>query len=275
MRYTLVTFHAHPDDEALLTAGVMAKAADAGHRVVVVFATAGEAGDADPAAYGEGEALGEERRAEAEAAGAVLGVARVVFLGYGDSGSAQPAGPHPAGTFAAADVQEAAERLAAVLVAEGADVLTVYDRFGGYGHPDHVQVHHVGLRAAELAGTPAVFEATVSRELLRAGAELAAGLGYELGASFRPETFDAWYTPEAEITTVVDVTAQLDRKRAAMAAHASQSTSASGAGTARSLAVFASLPDEYFRLAFGKEWFVRHGRSAGGQEDDDLFARLP
>lgn len=275
MPYTLVTFHAHPDDEALLTAGVMAKAADAGHRVVAVFATAGEAGDADPAAFGDGEVLGEERRAEAEAAGAVLGVARVVFLGYGDSGSGRPAGPHAAGTFAAADVQEAAERLAAVLAAEAADVLTVYDRFGGYGHPDHVQVHHVGLRAAELAGTPALFEATVSRELLRAGAELAAGLGYELGDSFRPDTFDTWYTPEAEITTVVDVSEQLDRKRAAMAAHASQSTSAAGVGTVRSLAVFAGLPDEYFRLAFAKEWFVRHGVPTRGPVDDDLFAGLP
>ena len=203
----------------------------------------------------------------------MLGVDAVIFLGYGDSGSGPATGAWPDGAFAAADVDEAAERLADVLRAERADVLTIYDRFGGYGHPDHVQVHRVGVRAAELAGTPVLLEATVSRELLRAGAELAATLGYELGASFRPETFDTWYLPEAEITTVVDVSDQLDRKRAAMAAHASQATSAEGSDTLRSLAVFASLPDEYFRLAFAKEWFVRRG-AAPGELDDDVFAGL-
>ena len=44
MPHTLVVFHAHPDDEALLTGGTMAKAAAAGHRVVTVFATDGGAG---------------------------------------------------------------------------------------------------------------------------------------------------------------------------------------------------------------------------------------
>jgi len=273
MPHTLLTFHAHPDDEALLTAGVMAKAADAGHRVVAVFATAGEAGDADPRAHGAGEALGRERKAEAEAAAAVLGVDAVIFLGYGDSGSQSVNGPWADGAFAAADVEEAASRLAEVLRAEGADVVTVYDRFGGYGHPDHVQVHRVGLRAAALAGTPVLLEATISRELLRAGAELAGTLGYALGASFQPETFDTWYLPEAEITTVVDVSGQLDRKRAAMSAHASQATRADGVDTQRSLAVFASLPEEYFQLAFGKEWFVRHG-APPKRVDDDVFAGL-
>ena len=44
---TLVVFHAHPDDEALLTAGTMARAAAAGHRVVLVVATDGALGQAD------------------------------------------------------------------------------------------------------------------------------------------------------------------------------------------------------------------------------------
>jgi LmbE family N-acetylglucosaminyl deacetylase len=270
MPHTLVTFHAHPDDEALLTAGVMAKAADEGHRVVAVFATDGEAGEADRDTFGHGQALGHHRRAEADAAAAVLGVARVVFLGYGDSGSG--GGPVAPGSFAAADVDEIAGRLAEVLVAEAADVLTVYDRFGGYGHPDHVQVHRAGARAGERAGTSIVLEATISRELLRTGAELAGGLGYDLGATFQPDSFDEWYVPEVEITTVVDVTAQLPRKRAAMQAHVSQATSSTA--SARSLAVFASLPDEYFALAFGREWFVRRGAPAG-TSDDDVFAGLP
>jgi LmbE family N-acetylglucosaminyl deacetylase len=119
-----------------------------------------------------------------------------------------------------------------------------------------------------------VLEATVSRELLRAGVELAGALGYELGASLAPESFDEWYLPEAEITTVIDVTGQLERKRAAMQAHASQATSSAGADTLRSLAVFASLPDDYFALAFAREWFVRRSGPVEGV-DDDVFAGLP
>lgn len=272
MPHTLVTFHAHPDDEALLTAGVMARAADAGHRVVLVFATEGEAGDADPSSFGAGVALGRRRREEAERAAKIVGAARTVFLGYADSGSGPLDGGGDA-TFAAAPVDEAAALLAALLVEEQADVLTTYDRFGGYGHPDHVQVHRVGALAAEMAATPVVLEATVSRELLRTGAELAGALGYDLGHGFKPDSFERWYVPEAEITTVVDVSAQLDRKRAAMLAHASQASSASGIDTLRSLAVFASLPDEYFALAFGREWFVRPGAPAGTL-DDDVFAGL-
>jgi LmbE family N-acetylglucosaminyl deacetylase len=205
----------------------------------------------------------------------VLGAARVVFLGYPDSGSSGAPGP---GTFATTDVDEVAERLAVVLREEGADVLTSYDRHGGYGHPDHVHVHRVGAAAAERAGTPRLLEATISRELLKAGVELAQLLGYDLGTSFRPDDFEQWYLPEAEIDTVVDVAAQLNRKRAAMQAHASQATSSGGADLRRSLAVFASLPDDQFALAFGREWFVRcgeGGRATGAPIADDVFAGLP
>ncbi len=270
MSHTLVTFHAHPDDEALLTAGVMAKAADAGHRVVAVFATEGEAGEADRGQFGAGEALRRHRRAEAEAAADILGVSRVVFLGFADSGS-DPGTAGTPGSFSTVPVEHAAARLADVLREEQADVLTTYDRHGGYGHPDHVQVHRVGLRAGVLAGTPAVLEATVSRELLQAGVELARSMGHDLGEGFHPDSLDAWYLPEAEITTVVDVRDQLDRKRAAMRAHASQATSE--AGTVRSLEVFAGLPEDLFALAFAKEWFVRRSPAVAGT-DDDLFAGL-
>src|SRR6185312_10538802 len=150
--HTLVVFHAHPDDEALLTGGTMARAAAAGHRVVVVFATDGGAGLAS-SAYGSRGRMGPVRRAEARAAARVLGAGRVEFLGYADSGMAgEPSGL--AGSFSAADRDEADER---------ADVVTSYDPLGGYGHPDHVQVHRVGALAAALAGAPVLLEATVDR----------------------------------------------------------------------------------------------------------------
>ena len=65
-----------------------------------------------------------------------------------------------------ADVDEAAGRLAAILREEDAEVLTVYDERGNYGHPDHIQVHRVGIRAAELAGTPRVYESTMNRDYI-------------------------------------------------------------------------------------------------------------
>ena len=151
---TLVSFHAHPDDECIACGGVIRKAADAGHRVVLVVATRGEQGEIPEGLLADGEELWQRRVAETQASAGILGVQRVEFLGYHDSGMmGTPANDRP-GSFWTTPVEEAAGRLAGLLRAEQADVLTCYDAHGGYGHPDHIQVHRVGIRAAELAGTP-------------------------------------------------------------------------------------------------------------------------
>src|SRR6476646_5119316 len=109
-RRTLVTFHAHPDDEAIATGGVMAQAAAAGHRVVLVLATKGELGQVAEGVLDDGEALSDRRVVEAAAAAKILGVERVEFLGYRDSGMVdEPTNTAP-GAFAAAAVEEAAAR---------------------------------------------------------------------------------------------------------------------------------------------------------------------
>jgi len=160
----MVTFHAHPDDECIACGGVMRKAYEQGHRVVLVVATRGEVGEVPDGFLGEGEELWERRVKETHAAADILGAARVEFLGYVDSGMmGEPTNDVP-GTFWTADVEEAAGKLAAILREEDAEVLTVYDDHGGYGHPDHIQVYRVGMRAAELAGTPRVFQATMNRD---------------------------------------------------------------------------------------------------------------
>ena len=123
MSRTLVAFHAHPDDEALLTAGTMARAAAEGHRVVLVLATDGGAGLAAPDLRG-GDGLGALRLQEARASAQALGVHRVEWLGYADSGSGPEPEPDLPGLtrFCRAPLEEAAERLAAVLRTERADV---------------------------------------------------------------------------------------------------------------------------------------------------------
>jgi LmbE family N-acetylglucosaminyl deacetylase len=265
-RFTVVSFHAHPDDEALYTGGTLARAAAEGHRVVLVVATNGELGLAS-SSYGGGADLGARRALELDESARVLGVARVERLGYGDSGSDSRAGT---GSFATQDVEEVAAVLADVLRSEHADVLTVYDPRGGYGHPDHVQVHRAGVRAAELAGTPVVMEATVDRDVFRRAMPVVRGLRRVLRSWYVPPLDDV-YTAHADLTHRIDVTAYVDRKRAAMTAHASQATADSGS---RTLALFLRLPRPLFRRVFRYEWFVEHGRDTSQPLCDDLFATL-
>jgi LmbE family N-acetylglucosaminyl deacetylase len=264
--YTLVTFHAHPDDEAIATGGVMAKAKDAGHRVVLVVATKGELGEVGEGVLADGELLAERRVVETNAAAQLLGVDRVEFLGYHDSGMMGEATNDAPGSFWSADIDEAAQRLAKVLDEEHADVLTIYDERGNYGHPDHIQVHRVGHRAAELAGTPQVYEATVNRDyiigLMKRRADEMPPLPDSVDAP-DPDEMDLG-VPESVITTAVDVRDYADRKRAAMAAHASQIPDNS---------FFLQLPPDAFREAFGWEWFIRRGAEPGIRESD-LFEYL-
>jgi len=134
---TAVFFHAHPDDESLSTAGTMALLAEAGHRVVLVVATRGEEGEVVPGVLADGEALGDRRTTELHTAADLLGTARVEFLGYRDSGMADSPTNNNPDCFWQADVDRAADRLGAILSNEQPDLLVVYDRNGGYGHPDH------------------------------------------------------------------------------------------------------------------------------------------
>lgn len=257
---TLVTFHAHPDDECIGCGGVMRAAADAGHRVVLVVATRGEHGEVVPGVLDEGEQLADRRVAETHRSAAVLGVARVEFLGYVDSGMVGTETNDAPGSFWGADVEEAAGRLAAILREEDAEVLTVYDEHGGYGHPDHIQVHRVGRRAGELAGTPRVYEGTMNRDEMRA-MFAAMPEGDDGPDAADVETMG---TPAARLTTRVDVRPWLAAKREAMRAHRSQIGDDS---------FFLTMPDDVFAQAFGAEWFIRVGRTPGGSSDleDDLF----
>ncbi len=257
---TLVCFHAHPDDECIQTGGTMARAAADGHRVVLVVATRGEHGEVVPDVLDDGEALWQRRIAETFDAARIIGAQRVEFLGYVDSGMVgEPQNDAPY-SFWSADVEAAARRLGAILEEESADVLTAYDHHGGYGHPDHIQVHRVGLRAAEIAGTPVVLQATMNRDQMlagiaeaRAAAEAAREVGDEVATPVDEPDFEPpedFGEPESNITHAIDVSSELAAKRSAMAAHASQIAPDSW---------FLKLDDERFGQAFGREWFVQVG----------------
>jgi LmbE family N-acetylglucosaminyl deacetylase len=248
---TIVFVHAHPDDEASSTGGAMARAAADGHRVVLVVCTDGGLGEA-PEDLAAGETVVERRRAETDASAAVLGVARVVWLGYQDSGmTGWPQNDDPA-SFWRADVEVAAERLAGVLRDERAAVVVSYDWHGVYGHPDHIQVHRVGRRAAELASTPRRFESTFNRDAMRRLWE--ASPERDENPEWDPDgpadDGNPFGTPEAEINLHVDVSAYLDQKRRALAAHASQVSD---------VGMMLALPTEAFAAMFGSEWYIEPG----------------
>lgn len=266
---TIVSFHAHPDDEALLTGGTLAMLAAQGHRVVLVVATDGAAGLAESALRDDGR-LAERRLAELDRSAQVLGCRRVVAMGYGDSGMREAPSSAP-DAFVRVPVDEAAGRLAQILRDEHADVLISYDRNGGYGHPDHVRVHVVGRRAAELAGTQLLLEATVDRQSLLRVLSLLSRLSPGT-AAIHPRRFETAFSDRTEITHQIDVGRYWRSKRAAMAAHHTQSTSDEGG---RSIAWFLRLPGPLFRLVFGREWFVAVGRQPSpGRPGRDLLAAL-
>jgi len=244
---TAVFFHAHPDDEAISTGGTMARMADAGHRVVLVTATGGELGEVPEGLLGPGESLSERRARELAAACAELGVARQEFLGYRDSGMAGEPTNDDAASFWQADVDEAAGRLAAILEEEGADVLVFYDEHGGYGHPDHIQVHRVGKAAGERVGTGRRYMATVNRDHMLELAGRADDVGLPMDDE-RRAFLDTLGERAERITTAVDVLAYVDHKRRAMRHHTSQIGDTS---------FFLSMPAEAFAEVWGTEWYIR------------------
>lgn len=276
MTRTLVAFHAHPDDEALLTSGTMAKAAAQGHRVVLVVATDGALGLASDD-FREGGDLSAVRLDEARRSADSLGVDRVEWLGYADSGHDGPVPEDPPDRvrFCRAPVEEAAARLAAVLADEQADVLLTYDAAGGYGHRDHVRVHEVGARAAEIAGTPRVLEATVPRDTIARAIRLV-GRVYRFPEEFDPTSFERAFTARADITHRIDVRRQIPAKRASMRAHASQASNDGSQSGDRTLAAFLRIPRPLYDLVFGREWFRDPSRPRGGADGirTDIFEGL-
>jgi LmbE family N-acetylglucosaminyl deacetylase len=243
----LVFVHAHPDDEALLTAGTMARAVAEGQRVVLIVATNGEAGLTSSALSA---GLGLRRQAELAASADAIGVHRVVTLGYPDSGLH---GEQPDG-FAHLDRFTVAKEIAAVLDAEDADTLIGYDSAGGYGHPDHLQVHRATRAAAVLAKKPPqLFEATLPREPIVKAVRLAAKL-HLTPSDWDAHEFDFAWTAGAEITHRVNVRPFMKAKRQALRAHASQ---AGADGTTRTLAVLTRIPGPLASILLGTEYYIR------------------
>jgi N-acetyl-1-D-myo-inositol-2-amino-2-deoxy-alpha-D-glucopyranoside deacetylase len=304
-----MTVHAHPDDETIGTGGLMAKAVRDGHRVVLVTCTRGEMGEIvvpELDTPDNHRRLGEIRAAELEAAMADLGVSEWDNLGYRDSDMMGRPGNHDPRSFWQADLDEAAGRLTWLVRRYRPDVMTTYNEFGGYGHPDHIRTHDVAVRAFARAGDPTWYPEQLAPEHGGSGpSEADGGLApwtpkklYEqaIPASVRQALQDRleaigetspWsppadatpeqlqelqaqmarmLVPDESITTWIDVSDVVERKWSAIRRHVSQMS-----------------PDHFF-LRFGLDgwrefWsrealILRESRVATELPETDVFAGL-
>jgi N-acetyl-1-D-myo-inositol-2-amino-2-deoxy-alpha-D-glucopyranoside deacetylase len=206
-----MTVHAHPDDETIGTGGAMAKAAAAGHRVVLVTCTRGEMGEIVVPVMDTPDnhrRLGELRALELERAMSILGVIEWENLGYHDSDMMGRPGNRDPRCFWQADLDEAARRLVWMIRRYQPDVITTYNDFGGYGHPDHIRTHDVTVRAYPRAGDPAWYAEQLAPE--HGGTGPSAGEGGL--APWTPSKLYEQSMPASVRTRVEEVLAKLGRK---------------------------------------------------------------
>ena len=264
---TLMAVHAHPDDEASTTGGILARYSAEGVRTVLVTCTNGELGDAPggvkPGQPGHDEAaLVASRRRELAESCRILGVRHLEMLGYRDSGMAGWESNHAPGAFSRLPLDEAAAPLVELVRRYQPDVVVTYDAYGFYGHPDHIRAHDITVAALEASGSPArLFFPAIRRSRMEAFRERAAAAGVEMP----PVDTSRMGVPDEAIAASVDCREHAAAKRAALNAHASQEENL----------FFLRFPPEVFAEVFGTEEFVL-GRDAtpGGPPVDDLFAGL-
>jgi N-acetyl-1-D-myo-inositol-2-amino-2-deoxy-alpha-D-glucopyranoside deacetylase len=270
---TVLLVHAHPDDEASTTGGTIARYAREGARVVLVTCTNGEygnsaAGHAPDHDDHDSDQVVAHRLAELDEACTVLGVSRLVLLGYHDSGMMGWPQNEAPGAFWNTPVAEAAGRLAALLDEERPDVVITYDENGFYGHPDHIQANRVTLAAIEQSSvSPKLYYPAIPRSAFDEMRSAMEAAGVEPPGDQDGEQVYDLGTPDEEIGAILDVSAFTEQKRAALVAHASQ--------TADSF--FLQMPAELFGRFFGREAYRRVQDPTGqrGVEDDLLAGIRP
>jgi len=296
----LLLVHAHPDDESIGQGATMAKYVAEGRGVTLVTCTAGEMGEIlvpelEHLGADKEDGLGEHRRGELELAMKELGVSDHRFLGgfgrfrdsgmkWHEDGHAVAADEVHENAFWHADLTEAADLLVEVIREVRPQVLVTYDQFGGYGHPDHIQAHRVAMYAAQLAAIPSyklelgepweiakIYWGAMSESRMRASLRALRDAGDT--TTFEGMDPDGplphFITPDENLAAVVDGMDYVDRKMAAMGAHATQITMDGP---------FFALSNSLGQVAWGHEFFrIVKGTPADLNEDGletDLFAGL-
>ncbi len=270
---TLMAVHAHPDDEASSTGGVLASYSDQGIRTVVVTCTNGEFGDAPgqikPGQDGhDEESVAQLRLAELRRSVQILGVSELELLGYHDSGMPEWDYKDRPDAFCNVPLEDVADRIGALIKTYQPQVIVSYDADGMYQHPDHVHAARAAAVAAAQTGIAAkYYQIAMRSSSWRRVWEALRDLGADVPdpRDFTPGQLRQAADAEARITTTVDIRAVLPRKRDALLAHTSQVEDS----------WFSKLPPEVAESAFGAESFVRVSDTTGtAVPETDLFAGL-
>jgi LmbE family N-acetylglucosaminyl deacetylase len=264
---TLVCVHAHPDDEALFTAGITAHYAARGGRVVLVTCTNGQSGidsAGRPGSHPDHDAVGTRatRAAELQRAADLIGYSRVVSLGFDDSGlPGWPQNSRP-GAFVNVDAEVVARTLAALIDEVGASVVVTYDENGYYGHPDHVTANTVTRRAVELSESVQrlYYPVTPARVL-----EQFVPLAKERGVFMPVWIMKGVGVRDEDVAATMDVAEHAGLKQRAIATHASQVDNAD----------LVTMDEDLFSLLFGVEYYQRAwSRSPARGDQHDLLGGL-
>ncbi|WP_037571431.1 PIG-L family deacetylase [Phaeacidiphilus oryzae] len=272
---TLMAVHAHPDDEATGTGGVLARYAQEGIRTVLVTCTDGGCGDG-PGGVKPGDpghdpqAVAAMRLEELKASCEVLRIGHLETLGYADSGMMGWSTNDAPESFWRTPVEEGATRLAELFRHYRPDVVVTYDENGFYGHPDHIQANRITMAALAMTTaemTPKVYWTTAPRSMMQRFGEVIREMGGDWEEPDPAETAEMPEIglPDEEITTWVDTTEAGGQKFDALAAHASQGENI----------FFLKMGKERFTELMGVETFVRvHDTTGAPLPEDDLFAGL-
>jgi LmbE family N-acetylglucosaminyl deacetylase len=270
---TMMAVHAHPDDEASSTGGVLATYSAQGIRTVVVTCTNGEFGDAPggvkPGQNGHDEqAVARQRLAELRESCAILGVTNLELLGYHDSGMPEWDYKDRPDAFCNIPEADVAARISELIDRYRPQVLITYDDQGAYQHPDHVHASRAAQKAFAASGSVAKLYLSAMRGSdWRKIWEALRELGMEMpDREEDPDRERRSLASEARITTTVDIRPVLPRKREALFAHGSQVGGESW---------FSKIPPDIAEAAFGRESFIRVSDTTGASlPEDDLFAGL-
>jgi len=261
---TFLAVHAHPDDEASSTGGLYRLLANQGVRTVLVTCTNGECGDsldgAKPNAdHHDGDQVAAIRAKELDQAVEVLGISKLIRLGYRDSGMMGWPQNDDAECFWQAPVDVAAARLAEILAQERPQVIVTYNEIGFYGHPDHIQADRITLAAlAMIDYEPTLYYNAIPNSIMarfrerweqeereQRAANAAKGIVEPEETSAQEEIEIG--TPDELIGASIDVSDVTDPKYDALSAHQSQMADA----------FWLKMDRVQFKEVMGREWFVR------------------
>ena len=262
---TFLAVHAHPDDEASSSGGLYRQLADQGVRTILVTCTNGECGDAADGAkpdadHHNGDEVAKVRAVELDNAVTILGISRLIRLGYRDSGmKGWPQNDDPE-SFWSAPVEVAAATLAEILMEERPQVVMTYNEIGFYGHPDHIQAHRITLSALEMIDyEPTLYFNAVPDSVLaqwrlrweqedreRREADEAKGIVRAPEADDDEEELEMG-TPDDQIGALIDISEVNGAKFDALEAHTSQIADS----------FWMKMGRVQFMKTMDKEWFVR------------------